>query len=64
MNALVRKTVGRVRSLFARLAAQVTLRDGFAFGGLAAVGYGVWQIHQPTAWIVVGAVVFVLGARR
>ena len=44
--------------------AAVDLRDVFAFGGLSAVAYGVAQIHSPSAWIVAGAVVFLLGIRR
>jgi len=42
----------------------IDLRDVFVFGGLAAVGYGVAQIHTPSAWIIIGGAVLVLGLRR
>lgn len=53
-----------MKKLLAKIFAAVDLRDTFVFGGLAAVGYGIAQIHVPAAWIVVGAVVFALGVRR
>lgn len=53
-----------MKKLLAKIFAAVDLRDVFVFGGLAAVGYGIAQIHVPAAWIVVGAIVFVLGVRR
>lgn len=40
------------------------LRDTLAFGGLGLVGYGVYAIYPPAAFIVIGAVLFVLGVRR
>lgn len=33
----------------------------FVMGGLAAVGYGCWQIYEPAAYIAVGAVVVYMG---
>lgn len=40
------------------------LRDLFWLSGLGSVAWGVWQIHQPAAFIVTGAVLFWLGAIR
>jgi len=42
----------------------IDLNDWFTFGGLAAAGYGIAQIHVPSAWIVVGTVLFLIGVRR
>jgi hypothetical protein len=39
----------------------IGLQELFIFSGLGAVGYGVAQIYPPAAWIVVGAVVFLIG---
>ena len=33
----------------------------FTFGGIALVGYGAYQIYIPSAFIVVGAVMFYIG---
>jgi len=46
------------------IARTIDLRDVFVFCGLGAVGYGVAQIHTPSAWIVTGIVVLMLGLRR
>jgi len=32
--------------------------------GLATVGYGAWQIFPPASFIVVGAVILILGIFR
>jgi len=48
----------------ARLGAAVDIRDRFCFGGLAMVGYGTYAIYPPAGWIVVGAVLFLLGVKR
>lgn len=37
--------------------------DLFVFGGTAAVTFGVWEIHQPTAYIVAGIISLWLGLR-
>ena len=37
------------------------LPDLFVFGGLAALGYGIWTMNEGAAFIVVGAIVFLLG---
>lgn len=50
-------------ALLQKLRAAVDLRDAFAFGGLAMVGYGLHAIYPPAAWIVVGAVLFWIGSR-
>lgn len=57
MRATIRKALAKLRNL-------LDLRDGFAFGGLACVAYGVAQIHQPAAWIVTGIALFWLGIKR
>jgi len=36
-------------------------KDVFLFGGLAAAGYGVWQIYPPSAMILVGGAFVVFG---
>lgn len=51
-----------MRKLLPKLAGLVDLRDGFAFGGLALVGYGLYAVYPPAAFIVVGAVLFWMGA--
>ena len=48
----------------ASLGEAIELRDVFWIAGLAAAGYGIWQIYAPAAWIVCGAAVFWLGVRR
>lgn len=52
-----------LRRIGQALAGAFDLHDLFAFGGLALVGYGVYQVHVPSAWITVGAVLFWLGVR-
>jgi hypothetical protein len=54
----------RLAALQRALAGLFGLREAFVFGGLAAASYGVAQIHVPSAWIVAGVVVFLLGVRR
>jgi len=61
---LVRRFLGIVTRARGALARALELRDIFVFGGLGAITYGVAQIHEPSAWIVVGAALFVLGLRR
>lgn len=39
------------------------LADVFVFGGIALVGYGLYCIYPPAAWIVTGAALFWLGLR-
>lgn len=38
-------------------------RDSIGLGGAAAIVYGVWQIHQPSAWIVAGVMMVVIALR-
>jgi hypothetical protein len=35
--------------------------DALAVAGLASVGYGLWAIYPPLAWIVLGAFALALG---
>jgi len=37
------------------------LDDLFTFGGIASAGYGVYQIHEPSAFIAVGVAFIALG---
>jgi hypothetical protein len=53
-----------MRQKLARLAAAADVHDLFAFSGLGMAGYGLALIFPPLAWIVVGAVLFWLGAGR
>lgn len=32
--------------------------------GLGIAARGIWMVHPPSAWIVVGAVVFIIGVLR
>jgi hypothetical protein len=56
MRKLVQK-LGQAVSVF-------DMRDAFVFGGLGLIGYGIAQVYPPAAYIVVGVVLFWLGARR
>jgi hypothetical protein len=47
-----------------RMISLVDMRDLFVFGGLAALTYGIAQIHVPAAWIIGGGLTFILGLRR
>lgn len=58
----MRKLLSKFSAL-PKLAALVDLRDGFTFGGLALVGYGLHAIYPPAAFVVVGAVLFWIGVR-
>jgi hypothetical protein len=40
------------------------MRDYFVFGGLILLGIGCWLIYQPSAFVVVGSLVFLIGMRR
>lgn len=53
-----------MKKLARTLLAALDLRDAFVFGGLALVGYGLWQIYIPAAPIVVGSACFWLGIRK
>lgn len=46
-----------------RLRQLVDLRDAFVFGGLGMVGYGLYLVCPPAAWIVCGVALFWLGVR-
>lgn len=41
----------------------IELRDVFVFGGLGMVGWGLYAVYPPAAWIVVGSAFFWIGAR-
>jgi hypothetical protein len=53
-----------MREKLKRLANLLDLQDFMAFGGLAMLGYGLFLIHPPLAWIGAGAALFWLGAGR
>lgn len=42
----------------------IDLNDIFVFGGIALAGYGIAQIHPPTAYLVVGVTFVWLGKFR
>lgn len=52
-----------MRERLRQLAGLIDLRDAIAFGGLGMLGYGLYLIYPPSAWIVCGGVLFWLGAR-
>jgi hypothetical protein len=52
-----------MRKLHSLLASLIDLRDAFAFGGLAMIGYGLFSIYPPAAWIVVGGILLWIGVR-
>lgn len=41
--------------------AMMNLPDFLAISGLAVLGLGLWEIHPPTAKIVIGAIVLMYG---
>lgn len=42
----------------------LNVADIIVFGGLGLVGYGVYQIYPPYAWITVGGVLMIFGLWR
>ena len=42
----------------------VGLNEVFVFGGILISGYGIAQIYEPAAWIVIGTIILLLGLRR
>lgn len=52
-----------MRDKLKKLANLLDLRDVLTFGGLGLLGYGLFLINPPTAYIVMGALIFWLGAR-
>lgn len=53
-----------MREKLKRLANLFDVRDALTFGGLALLGYGLYLVHPPTSMIVMGALLFWLGAGR
>lgn len=49
--------------MLTKLANLIDIRDAFVFGGIAMLGYGLYQIYPPAAWIAVGGIIFLLGLR-
>ena len=54
----------RWRQIWTGLRNALDTRDVFVFGGLAALAYGIAQVHVPAAWIVCGALMLAIGVRR
>ena len=52
-----------MKNLVKKIGGTVDLRDVFTFGGLGLVGFGVFMIYPPAAYIVVGGVLFLIGIR-
>lgn len=56
--------MGAMRKAARAAWAAFDIKDVFAFGGLAAVAWGLWLVFEPAAFIVTGAVLFWMGAIR
>jgi len=61
MMKRIMEAVARARSVIAE---NIGLREVFVISGGSAMGYGIAQIHAPSAWIVTGAALVILGMRR
>ncbi len=53
-----------LRAPFVAIGKAIDLADVHAYGGAALVGYGLWQVDPPIAFIVVGIFLIYLGVRR
>lgn len=60
----MKRLLNFIRQMSLRIHAQLSLRDVFVFGGLAALAHGVAQVSVPLAWVVGGGVIMLLGLRR
>lgn len=38
-----------------------SMNAAFIATGLGAIGYGAWQVYEPAAFVLVGAIVFWMG---
>jgi hypothetical protein len=56
--------MAKKQTWLAGLAGVIDLRDMIGFGGLGMVFYGLYQVHQPAAYIVVGAALFMMALAR
>ena len=54
----------KMRKIAAAVWGGFDIKDVFAFGGLAAVSWGLWLVYQPAAFIVTGTALFWMGAIR
>lgn len=54
----------KIEAFLRRQGELVDIRDVHCYGGMACVAYGLWQVYQPAAWCVVGAVLFWLSVKR
>ncbi len=54
----------KLKDMLKALGGAVSLRDLTCFGGLACIGYGVGQVHEPAAWTVVGLLLFLISVGR
>ncbi|MBS1198146.1 MAG: hypothetical protein H6R18_1931 [Proteobacteria bacterium] len=52
-----------MRKIILNVLKAIDLQDVFAFGGLAMAFIGLHAIYPPAALIVIGAVLFRMGAR-
>jgi hypothetical protein len=52
-----------MREKLKKLANLLDMRDLLTFGGLGLLGYGLYLVHPASAMIVMGALIFWLGAR-
>jgi hypothetical protein len=52
-----------MRNKLNSLASLLDVRDVLTFGGLGVLGYGLYLIQPAAAFVVMGALLFWLGAR-
>jgi len=48
---------------FPKINFEELINEVAALAGIGAVGYGLYQIYEPAAWIVCGTALFLYGAR-
>jgi hypothetical protein len=53
----------KLRRVWRHVTDNIGLPELFTFGGLGCAAYGLAQIHEPSAWVVVGVALFWLGLR-
>jgi hypothetical protein len=61
---MMKRLLGAVARARGAIAENIELREVLVICGLSAMSYGIAQIHAPSAWIVTGAALVILGMRR
>lgn len=54
----------RVGGAWKKIKAGFDLGDMIFLAGVGSVGYGIAQIYQPAAWIVVGGIFIIITAKK